>query len=125
MSRKVRVLVVEDEVLIAHDLRMMLEDLGLTVVGVAKGGREAIEVAGRERPEVIMMDVILADEIDGVEAAATILRSCNTAIIYVTASTDPQTFDRIGASEHHALIRKPYDDASLRRALAQAGVSVD
>jgi len=64
-----RVLVVEDEQIVAEDLKMTLEDLGYVVVGIASSGERAIDLADSERPDLILMDIMLAGEMDGISAA--------------------------------------------------------
>jgi DNA-binding NarL/FixJ family response regulator len=83
-----RVLIVEDEVIVAEDLRRSLNASGYDVVGHAMDGREAIDIARHLRPDVILMDVVLGGSTNGIQAARSIQRIIDTAIIFVTGQSN-------------------------------------
>jgi len=95
MALAPRVLIVEDELLIAEYFKIIIEQLGYEVCGLARSADEAVALARREEPAVIFMDVRLAGERDGVEAAQEIHAIRPVPVIYVTASREPQTSQRI------------------------------
>src|SRR5688500_11862539 len=85
-----RVLVVEDESVVALDLENTLTTLGHRVVAIAAKGEHAVELARNSRPDIVLMDIRLAGAIDGVEAARSIQRERDTPVIYLTAHSDDE-----------------------------------
>src|SRR5688572_20253815 len=94
-GRKVRVLVVEDDALIAMDLSVSVSQLGGSVVEVAATARDAMRFVHELRPDVVLMDVRLRGEPDGVEAAQIIQARGSTPIIFVTGNSDRETLRRM------------------------------
>jgi CheY-like chemotaxis protein len=117
---KLRVLVAEDDALIAMDHTAIIEYLGGSVVALAGSGEEAVELARRHRPDAVLMDVALAGEIDGIEAAERIRAECDVAIVFVTAESDPNLTRRMLAVSERLAIVKPVGVAQLREALTAA-----
>jgi CheY-like chemotaxis protein len=115
-----RIMIVEDEALVALVLEERLADLGHIVCGTAVSAEEAVAMAERERPEVILMDVNLKGARDGIHAASEIAARQRVAVIYQTAFTDAPTRARMLATEPVAIVTKPYSDAALREALRRA-----
>jgi light-regulated signal transduction histidine kinase (bacteriophytochrome) len=109
-----RILVVEDERILALDLAETLDELGYTVVGVASRGEEAIELAGRLDPQLIVMDVRLAGEIDGITAAETIRDEHDVPVVFLTAHADDDTLHRATSSDASAYLVKPFKPPDLR-----------
>jgi DNA-binding NarL/FixJ family response regulator len=108
-----RILLVEDERLVALSLTRQLESLGYEVVGRAASGRAAIEKAGQLRPDVVLMDIRLAGEMDGIEAAAEILKQFELPVIYLTAFSNHDILERAKVTEPLGYILKPYEDREL------------
>ena len=106
--RDERILVVEDEVLIAEEIRERLTAAGFTVVGVADSGEAAIELAGRERPDLVLMDIRLKGPMDGIEAAKIIYERCGTPIVYLTAHSDQATLQRAQTHAAFGYVLKPF-----------------
>ncbi|HOT04307.1 MAG TPA: response regulator [Methanolinea sp.] len=109
-----RILVVEDEQIVAEDLRMTLETLGYEVAGIANSGEKAIELAGSERPDLILMDIMLAGSMDGIQAAAHIRRSYDMPVIYVTAYADSNLLERAKLTEPYGYIVKPFNEREVQ-----------
>jgi len=109
-----RILIVEDEGLIAMDLQERLEKLGYPVAGVAASGEEALEVASGQLPTLILMDIRLKGQMDGIEAAARIRERLDIPVIFVTAHTDEKTLERAKAAGPLSYIVKPFDQTGLR-----------
>jgi two-component system sensor histidine kinase/response regulator len=107
-------MVVEDERVLALDLADTLDELGYTVAGMATRGEEAIELARRLHPELILMDVRLAGEIDGITAAETIRDEHDVPVVFLTAHADDDTLHRATNTEASAYLVKPFKGADLR-----------
>ena len=107
------ILVVEDEVLVARDIQSRLSRMGYDVVGIASKGREAISKALELRPNLILMDINLRDEIDGVEAAAEIRRQYRVPIIFCTAYSNEETLERAKITKPYGYVLKPFDNREL------------
>lgn len=109
-----RIMIVEDERILALDLAETLEDLGYTVAGLASRGEEAIELARRLHPQLILMDVRLAGEIDGITAAETIRDEHDVPVVFLTAHADDDTLHRATHSDASAYLVKPFKPPDLR-----------
>ncbi len=108
-----RILVVEDEGLIAFDIATRLEELGYGDVSVAATGADAIRQAEHMRPHLVFMDITLWGDMDGIEAAEIIRDRFGSRIVYVTAHSDPSVRDRAMATSPAGYILKPYTTADL------------
>jgi PAS domain S-box-containing protein len=117
---RTRVLIVEDEIIIAKNMKRRLEMLGCDVVGLVTSGEEAVEVAVETRPDVVLMDILLSGEMDGVEAAAQIRARCDVPIIYLSAYRDETILQRVAVSEPFGYISKPCRDQELQTSIAIA-----
>ena len=106
-SPKGRILVVEDEFLVAHQISLLLDDLGYLVVDTVAEGCEAVEAAARELPDLVLMDIGLRGEMDGVEAASIIKRELNLPVVYLTAYHNRDIIDRAKASQPLGYLVKP------------------
>lgn len=115
-----RVLVVEDEWVVAIDVRDCLEGLGYRVVAIATSGEEAIAKSRELRPDVVLMDIRLEGEIDGVQAAQQIWQELRIPIIYATGYSDHATVDRATATEPFGYILKPIRERDLYIAVKTA-----
>jgi two-component system, response regulator PdtaR len=117
MSADTCVLVVDDEHLIALSLRLTLEEMGIEVCGTAATAVKAVELAQRHKPGIILMDVRLRGEGDGVDAALEIYRTLNAAVIFITGSREPETVARIHQDHPAAILFKPILPIHLREAI--------
>ncbi|MCP4135283.1 MAG: response regulator [bacterium] len=104
---KPKILIVEDEGLIALAIHDMLERKGYSVCGIASNGEDAIRIAEEDSPELIMMDIVLSGQMDGITTSALIKEKKNIPIVYTTAHSDEETLDRIKATEPYGIILKP------------------
>lgn len=111
-----RILVVEDEPFVAEDLATRLEALGHCVVGRAGNAQEALDLAAREAPDLVFMDIVLEGERDGISVAAELLRDA-IPVIFLTAHADDERLARARVTEPLAYLVKPVDDAALRAAV--------
>ncbi len=110
-----RVLIVEDEGLIAHDISSRLQALGHHVVGMASTAREAIELASSA--EIVLMDIHIDGPRDGIEAAAEIRERFRIPVVFLTAYADRATLDRAKIAEPFAYIVKPLSHATLNTSI--------
>ncbi|MFQ5560435.1 MAG: response regulator [Nitrospinota bacterium] len=99
-----RILLVEDEGIVALDLKESLVHLGYDVVSTVSSGEDAVSVAEETKPDLVLMDIFLQGKMDGIEAASLIRMRHQIPIIYVTAYTDPKTFDRAKKTEPSGFI---------------------
>jgi two-component system, cell cycle sensor histidine kinase and response regulator CckA len=110
-----RILLVEDEILIAEDARIGLERMGYVVVGTAASGPDAVQQAGQLRPDLILMDVRLQGAMNGVEAARRIRSQADIPIIYVTAHASVLASSENG--DRCTCLAKPYSPTQLQAAI--------
>ncbi len=115
-----RILIVEDEAVVALDLRTRLGRLGHTVVDSVASADAAIESAQRHRPDLILMDIRLRGERDGIEAAQFIRTQIHLPVVYLTAHADDATIDRARITEPFGYILKPFDEQVLRTVIEMA-----
>ncbi|MCB9077814.1 MAG: response regulator [Anaerolineaceae bacterium] len=105
---ELKILIVEDEMIVAEDTKDILEGLNYTVVDIASSGEEAIQQVEKLQPDLVLMDINLKGELDGVQAAEQIHRYFDTPVIYVTAYADPQTLQRAKVTAPYGYILKPF-----------------
>ena len=117
---KVNVLVVEDEFIIANYIKKTLRDLGYEVPAVASTGEDAIKKAGEFNPDIVLMDIVLKGEMDGIQAAYQICSRYKIPIIYLTAYEDEDTLDRAKITEPLGYILKPFQESDLHITLEMA-----
>ena len=115
-----RVLVVEDESITALHLKTVLVQHGYEVGAIAKSGREAIEKTAEFDPALVLMDISLHGEMDGVEAAEVIARRFDRPVIYLTAYADRETTERARLTGPHGYLLKPFDETELLIAVEMA-----
>jgi CheY-like chemotaxis protein len=108
-----KILVVEDESIVALDIRNRLKRLGYVVVGVADTGEDAVYLAHLHLPDVVLMDIRLKGDMDGIAAAMHILRQQESAVIYLTASMDEPTVQRAQTYAPAPFLAKPFDISEL------------
>jgi hypothetical protein len=116
----VRILVVEDESVIASDIRMRLRDMGYEVVAIASSGEEAVRRAIELRPDLVLMDILLQGRMDGIEAAGRIRLSADIPVIYLTAYANDDLLQRAKITEPFGYIIKPFEDTELRFSIEMA-----
>ena len=114
ISPERRALIVEDEALIAEELIERLSRLGFSIIAAVDSAEEGIEIATRERPDLVLMDIRLRGEKDGVQAAEEIRQQVDVPIVYLTAYSDQLTVDRAKGTEHDGFILKPFHKSELQ-----------
>ena len=113
MSYYPRILIVEDEVVIAMDIQHTLECLGFEVCGVVSSGKDSIEKASQTQPDLILMDIGLKGPIDGISAARVIQSHLSIPVIYLTAYGDEGTLKRVDQTKPFGYIHKPFEEGEL------------
>lgn len=119
-AHPVKVLVVEDESVVSKDIQESLKGLGYAVCGTASAGEEAIRKAESLHPDLVLMDIVLKGDIDGVEAAETIRSRLHVPVIYLTAYSDEHTLNRAKVTEPSGYILKPFDERELHTTIEVA-----
>ncbi len=114
------VLVVEDEALIAMGFVAQVEDMGLSVCAIADSAQQAMREAEAHRPAVVLMDVRLRGEGDGVDAAMHIHQAVGSKVIFITGSREPSTIERIHQDHPYAVMFKPVLERQLRATITEA-----
>lgn len=114
-KRNHRILVVEDESIIALDLQNILQNSGFEVCCVVSSGEESIHVARQVRPDVVLMDVKLKGNMTGIEAAQEIHKRLDIPVIYLTAFGDESTVRDALTHRDFAYIRKPFEESEIEK----------
>ena len=115
-----KILIVEDDDIIARVEDWRLKNLGYTVCGRATNGADAIELVANKKPDVVLMDINIKGEIDGIETARMIKKEFNIPVIYVTSHSDGTTLIRAKETKPDGFILKPFEDNDLRIAIQLA-----
>jgi CheY-like chemotaxis protein len=108
-----RILITEDEFIIALDMQMILEENGFIVIGICATGEEAVRLASEAKPDLILMDIVLQGKMDGVEAAKIISQNEQIPILFCTANNDKLTSSRLQNIRHVGVMNKPLEDKIL------------
>ncbi len=119
-ANKPRILVVEDEVVIAMDIQLQLKGLGYLPVGHATRGAQAIEMAAALKPDLVLMDIQLAGDMDGIAAAQTIRTQYGLPVVFVTAFAAEETLARAKLSEPYGYILKPFSNREMHTVIEMA-----
>ncbi|MBZ0201845.1 MAG: response regulator [Ignavibacteria bacterium] len=120
MFKKLKILIVEDEKIIAKDIESTLKRIGHESAGTVSRGDEAIKQAMELKPDLILMDITLKGEVDGIEAAKIINETEHIPIVYITAHQDEDTIEKSKATNPYGYITKPLDDRDLNTAINSA-----
>jgi CheY-like chemotaxis protein len=111
---KARVMVVEDEALVAAAIAACLRNLGHQVAATAVSGEEAVRKAMSLDPDLVLMDIRLKGKMDGIQAASRITQALQIPIVYLTAHSDDETLVRARTTEPYGFILKPFDEKVLK-----------
>lgn len=113
--RKIKILIVEDEVIIARDIAFYLKELGCEVIGILIEGEAVLPFLRKEQPDIILMDIFLKGDLDGVQTVKGIQKTFNIPFVYLTANTDDRSFELAKATKPFAFIEKPFKPKRLVR----------
>ena len=112
-----KIMVVEDEVVIAMRLQQRLTSMGFDITGVAYSGEDAVEQARRLRPDLILMDIMIPGKLDGIAAAKVIKAELNIPVVFLTAFSEDKIIERAKQAEPYGYILKPFQDRELKAAV--------
>jgi signal transduction histidine kinase len=118
--KKANISVVEDEAIVAQEIKICLEDMGHSVVSIASRGEEAIEKAEEKRPDLMLMDIQLKGQMDGIEAADIIQSRFDIPVIFLTAYHDDDRLDRAKFTRPYGYVLKPFQERDLEIAIEMA-----
>ena len=116
-SRKYKILVVDDEAVIALRLQKRLAEMGYEVPEIAFSGEEAVEKAGRLKPDLILMDVMMPGKLDGIDAAKKIKAEFNIPVVFITAFSEDHIVEKAKLAEPFGYILKPFQDREIKAAI--------
>ena len=114
-----KILIIEDENIIAEDLKITLTSFGYDVEDVIASGEEAILKTEELKPDLVLMDIKLDGEINGIEAASKIHKKSNVPIIFCTAYTDDKTYKKALITKPSGYIVKPFNESELHDTIQQ------
>lgn len=120
VALEARILVVEDDAIVAHDIEDSLHASGYSVVAVAPDGEEAVELAAQLKPDLVVMDIRLPGTLDGIAAAENIREELDIPVVYLTAHSDRSTLERAKHAGSWGYLVKPFDASGLRAAVEVA-----
>ena len=115
-----KLLVVEDEVIVSRDIQASLERLGYEVCAIARSGGEAMQYAREKRPDLVLMDVFLTGDVDGITAAAHIREHLEIPVVYLTAYGEEDVLRRARATKPFGYLIKPFSEPELRSTIEMA-----
>ena len=119
MSEK-QILVVEDEAIVAMDIQVSLENLGYSVPAIVSSGEEALKKAEEFRPDLVLMDIMLKGDMNGIDAADRIRSDLDVPVVYLTAYADDDTLNRAKITEPFGYIVKPFTERELHSTIEMA-----
>ena len=117
MDNPMKILIVEDEMVIAANMSLQLTTLGYEVTGIIPRGEEAIMHIKQNKPDIILMDIHLKGKLNGIETVKEIQKNFSIPVIYLTANADDDHFNRAKATNPSAFISKPFKKLDLQRAI--------
>jgi len=116
----IRIMLVEDEAITAMDIQRMLEKIGYNVSVTIATGEDSVNMVKSVNPHLILMDIMLSNTMDGIQASELILGQIDVPIVYLTASTDPGTIKRAEKTKHYGYLMKPIDRINLQTTISTA-----
>jgi DNA-binding LytR/AlgR family response regulator len=117
MSKKTKILIVEDEMIIAANISLQLITLGYDVTGILPRGEDALLHIEDNQPDVLLLDINLKGKLDGIETAEAMQKNYNIPVIYLTANIDDAHFNRAKKTNPYGFISKPFKKLDLQRAI--------
>ncbi|RMD86537.1 MAG: response regulator, partial [Candidatus Dadabacteria bacterium] len=114
------ILIVEDEHIVAEDIKQTLISLGYRVVGIAASAEEALEKVAKDKPQLALMDIKIKGKIDGIETASLLYQNYGVPVVYLTAHADDETLSRAVKTSPYGYILKPFDEVELKVCLQLA-----
>ncbi|TRO65509.1 LytR/AlgR family response regulator transcription factor [Christiangramia sabulilitoris] len=125
MDRKTKILIVEDEMIIAANISLQLNELGYEVTGIVPRGEEALMHIKSELPDILLLDINLKGTLDGIETAREMQKTYDIPVIYLTANADEAHFNRARETHPYGFITKPFKKLDLQRAIELTITQID
>lgn len=119
-DKPAKIMMVEDDMIIAADISMQLTKLGYEVTGINTQGEDALKMLEGNRPDIILMDIVLSGKMNGIETAQVILEKFQIPVIFLTSNSDDATFQKAIKAKPYAFISKPFQKADLERTIKLA-----
>ncbi len=116
----VKILVVEDEAIIAMDIQLILQKMGFLDLEVVCSGEESIQKVAEHKPHLVLMDIKLRGKLNGIEAAKSIYYDYKVPVVYITAFGDENTLKNANGSARFGFITKPFEEAELQSTIHSA-----
>lgn len=117
---KTNILVVEDESIVSKDIQHSLKKLGYNVVGAASTGEKALELARTEHPDIVLMDIMLKGDMNGIETAEIIRQELSIPVVFLTAYADESTLSKAKVTEPYGYIIKPFKEIDVHTSIEMA-----
>ncbi len=117
MSKKTKILIVEDEMVIAANISLQLTELGYEVIGIVPRGEDALKQIETNTPDILLLDINLKGALDGIETAQAMQKTHNIPVIYLTANIDDAHFNRAKTTHPYGFIAKPFKKLDLQRTI--------
>ena len=114
------ILIVEDDIIICEDMKSSLKQLGFKRVDSVTSGEAALEKVTREKPDLVMMDIVLRGQLNGIETSEILKRDFDLSVIFLSAHTDPDTKKRTDAVQPYGYLSKPFHALELKEAVEHA-----
>jgi len=118
--QEARIMVVEDEAIVARDIQLQLEKLHYSVVATADNYAEALRQAEACKPDLVLMDIVISGEQDGIDAARVISSRCNIPVVFLTAFSDREKLQRASSTEPYGYLVKPFEPRELHTTIQVA-----
>ena len=120
-----KILIAEDENIVALNIKKTLELLGYQISAVVKSGEEAIKHVEKNKPDLILMDIMLKGLTDGIETAEIITKNFNIPIVFLTALSDEKTIDRAAFTKPYGYLLKPFTNKEMYTAIENALINFE
>jgi DNA-binding LytR/AlgR family response regulator len=117
---KVKILIVEDEAIVARDIKVCLNKIGYNVLGSYSSGEKALEAIESEKPELILMDIMLKGKMSGIDTSAIVKEKYGIPVVFLTAYADEKTIGKAKITEPYGYIIKPFKEIDLRTSIEMA-----
>jgi len=109
------ILIVEDERITSLEIKMQIKKMGYKLFGYAPSGEKAIELCQEKRPDLVLMDIMLEGELDGIETVRELKKTKYLPVIYLTAYADTETHKRASKTNPSAILSKPFSPVELEK----------
>jgi len=120
MLKEINILIVEDEIIIANDIKRALQKFNYNIIDIVKSGETAIKTVEKTKPDLVLVDILLEGTLDGIDITNTIQSEHNVPVIYLTAYSDQRTLNEAKLTAPYGYISKPFEDKELYSAIEMA-----